>query len=157
MSTSALSLNTHAGSSRRASAPAAGFRGAEPYLAQSDLPGHVAPRRWWALAVCVGLAAVMVWAVAHFAAGASGVVPASDPGGAAVSSFAGRAGSPGVGASVLSPVAPVPSVYVVQPGDTVWSIARALHPHGDIAPLVAEISAANGGVSLDVGQRLVVP
>ena len=44
--------------------------------------------------------------------------------------------------------------YVVEPGDTVWSIAAALAPDADPRPLVDEIVDANGGASLDVGQRL---
>jgi Tfp pilus assembly protein FimV len=44
--------------------------------------------------------------------------------------------------------------YVVEPGDTVWSIAAALAPDADPRPLVDEIVEANGGASLDVGQRL---
>ena len=44
--------------------------------------------------------------------------------------------------------------YVVEPGDTVWSIAAALVPDADPRPLVDEIVEANGGARLDVGQRL---
>jgi len=44
--------------------------------------------------------------------------------------------------------------YVVEPGDTVWSIAAALAPDADPRPLVDEIVEANGGARLDVGQRL---
>lgn len=46
--------------------------------------------------------------------------------------------------------------YVVEPGDTVWSIAAALAPDADPRPLVDEIVEANGGARLDVGQRLVL-
>jgi LysM repeat protein len=47
--------------------------------------------------------------------------------------------------------------YVVQPGDTLWSIARSLQPDGDIRPLVRGLSAANGGATLAVGQVLALP
>ncbi len=47
--------------------------------------------------------------------------------------------------------------YVVQPGDTLWSIARSLQPDGDVRPLVRGLSAANGGAVLAVGQVLVLP
>jgi hypothetical protein len=46
--------------------------------------------------------------------------------------------------------------YVVQPGDTVWSIADALAPEADPRPLVDAIVEANGGAGLVVGQRLVL-
>ena len=46
---------------------------------------------------------------------------------------------------------------VVQPGDTLWSIARDLQPTGDVRPLVQRLSELNGGAALEVGQRLVLP
>jgi LysM repeat protein len=48
-------------------------------------------------------------------------------------------------------------VVVVQPGDTLWSVARALQPAGDVRPLVARLSRANGGSSVSAGDRLRVP
>jgi nucleoid-associated protein YgaU len=47
--------------------------------------------------------------------------------------------------------------YLVQPGDTLWSIARKLQPEGDVRALVHQLVDANGGADLDVGQRLVLP
>jgi Tfp pilus assembly protein FimV len=47
--------------------------------------------------------------------------------------------------------------YVVQPGDTIWSIARRLQPTGDVRALVDALVERNGGAALDVGQRLAVP
>ena len=47
-------------------------------------------------------------------------------------------------------------VYVVQPGDTMWSIASSL-TDGSIRGYVADLIALNGGASLDVGQLLVLP
>jgi hypothetical protein len=43
---------------------------------------------------------------------------------------------------------------VVQPGDTVWSIASSLAPGTDPRPLVDSIVDANGGSTLVAGQRL---
>ena len=47
-------------------------------------------------------------------------------------------------------------VYVVQPGDTLWSIARQLHPQDDPRPVVDQLASQVNG-SLQVGQRLVLP
>jgi LysM repeat protein len=49
------------------------------------------------------------------------------------------------------------ATYVVQPGDTLWSIARSLQPDGDVRPLVRGLGAANGGAALTVGQVLALP
>jgi LysM repeat protein len=48
-------------------------------------------------------------------------------------------------------------VVIVQPGDTLWSIARGLQPTGDIRPFVDRIAALNGGHSLTAGQTLQLP
>ncbi len=49
------------------------------------------------------------------------------------------------------------SVYVVQPGDTFWEIARRLDPAGDPRPLVARLVAAHGSPVLVPGERLALP
>jgi Tfp pilus assembly protein FimV len=83
-------------------------------------------------------------------------------------SLAGRAApsavttAPGDAVVVRQPAAygaagqPVPAraVYVVQPGDTIWSIARKLDPTGDTRAMVDHIVALNGGAALEPGQRL---
>jgi hypothetical protein len=48
-------------------------------------------------------------------------------------------------------------VHVVQPGDTLWSIARALEPNADVRLTVDRLVDLNGGAPLTVGQRLVLP
>ena len=48
-------------------------------------------------------------------------------------------------------------VYVVRPGDTVWSIARSLDPTGDVRPLVDGISSQLGGSQLYPGERITLP
>jgi hypothetical protein len=48
-------------------------------------------------------------------------------------------------------------VWVVQPGDTLWAIARRVQPSGDIRPLVDAMSAEVHGHPLQVGERLVLP
>ena len=45
-------------------------------------------------------------------------------------------------------------MYVVQPGDTVWTIAHRLDPTGDPRATVDRIVALNGGAALQPGQRL---
>ena len=45
---------------------------------------------------------------------------------------------------------------VVEPGDTVWSIAESLARDGDVRPVVDALVDANGGADLEVGDRLVI-
>lgn len=47
--------------------------------------------------------------------------------------------------------------YVVQPGDTLWTIARELQPHGDVRPLVTKLTAARQGAPLSAGERIALP
>ena len=58
-------------------------------------------------------------------------------------------------ASGMRPVAT--HTYVVQPGDTLWSLARRIQPSGDIRPLVDRLAAHHGGAALQPGDRIVVP
>lgn len=46
--------------------------------------------------------------------------------------------------------------YVVQPGDTLWSIAIQIAPGADPRPVVDALRAANGGPVLEVGTRLTL-
>lgn len=94
--------------------------------------GHSAARP----AVLVGLviALALVWSVAGWLAGpGSGVDP--------------------VGAGTTSAAR---TVVVVQPGDTLWSIAAEIDPGADVRATVDRLAERNGGTSLTVGQRLVV-
>ncbi|MGA2520805.1 MAG: LysM domain-containing protein [Acidimicrobiales bacterium] len=49
------------------------------------------------------------------------------------------------------------AAYVVQPGDTLWSIAVRLDPTGDPRPVVAQLAAEVGGDSVVPGERVVLP
>jgi Tfp pilus assembly protein FimV len=49
------------------------------------------------------------------------------------------------------------STYVVQPGDTFWSIARRMSPGGDPRPLVDRLVAEHGSAVLHVGERVTLP
>jgi hypothetical protein len=43
---------------------------------------------------------------------------------------------------------------IVQPGDTLWTIARRVQPAGDIRPLVSSIEAQRHGRPLQVGETI---
>jgi nucleoid-associated protein YgaU len=58
------------------------------------------------------------------------------------------------------PTRPVPVAavqYIIQPGDTLWAIARSVQPNGEIRPLVDRLSAATHRRPLQVGERIAVP
>jgi LysM repeat protein len=59
---------------------------------------------------------------------------------------------PGANAAVVTGA----HVYVVQPGDTLWSIARSLHPHGDLRVVVDRLEARTGGANLQPGQQVSI-
>jgi hypothetical protein len=48
-------------------------------------------------------------------------------------------------------------VHVVQPGDTLWTIARSLQPSGDVRRLVDALAAQRHGAALQVGERVALP
>jgi hypothetical protein len=48
-------------------------------------------------------------------------------------------------------------VYVVRRGDTLWSIARAVHPSGDVRPLVDRLASGRHGLPLHPGDRITIP
>ena len=51
-----------------------------------------------------------------------------------------------------------PVIYVVQPGDTLWSIAERVNPPGrDLRYTVDRLSEVTGGSLLHPGQRIVIP
>jgi hypothetical protein len=61
------------------------------------------------------------------------------------------------GAEAPATPRPVAEVsVVVEPGDTVWSIAESLSRGGDVRPVVDALVEANGGATLEVGDRLVL-
>ncbi|HEY3142902.1 MAG TPA: LysM domain-containing protein [Acidimicrobiales bacterium] len=91
-------------------------------------------RRLAVLMLLAGLivgSVALVNAMAH-GAGAPPVIPETDPG-------------PITG-----------DIYVVQPGDSLWSIAQRLAPGEDPRPIVDELRKRNGGIDLDVGDRVSV-
>ena len=48
-------------------------------------------------------------------------------------------------------------VHIVQPGDTLWTIARSLQPTGDVRRLVDALAAQRSGAALQVGERISLP
>jgi nucleoid-associated protein YgaU len=48
-------------------------------------------------------------------------------------------------------------VHVVQPGDTLWTIARRAQPTGDVRPLVQYLAELRRGAALQVGEKISVP
>jgi len=66
---------------------------------------------------------------------------------------AGALGGHGPAAAALRPH----QVYVVQPGDTLWSVAQRLDPAGDPRVLVSELTARLGSDRLVAGERLRLP
>jgi LysM repeat protein len=101
-----------------------------------------------ALLVLTALAVVLlVGAISTGLAGGghpSSAAGASSPTSAAAASAAGVA-------------APAGQVHVVQPGDTLWSIAAQLTPHSDLRRTVDRLVATNGTGPLTVGQHLRLP
>ena len=47
-------------------------------------------------------------------------------------------------------------MHVVQPGDTLWTIAATIDTDGDVRDTVDRLAATNGGSALEVGQRLII-
>jgi len=67
--------------------------------------------------------------------------------------FAAVGGGSGSADAASAGVQPVAD-YVVQPGDTLWSIAKSLQPDKDPRALVHRLTRQAGGSVLLIGQRL---
>jgi LysM domain len=55
------------------------------------------------------------------------------------------------------PVLVAAVLHVVQPGDTLWTIARAAQPNGEIRPLVDRLATQTHGRPLQAGDRIALP
>lgn len=105
-------------------------------------PGRVAQQAVYRRrrAVAAVLAAALLAVTLLLASAAVAGIAGGDP-----SSAAGES-SPAAGATV-----------VVQPGDTLWSIAAATQPGIDVRIAVDRLVALNGSAPLVAGQELVLP
>jgi LysM repeat protein len=96
---------------------------------------------WLVRLALVALVSVLAVAGLLLSAGTSGQGPVSGP-----------------AATVAVPAATDGSaaVHVVQPGDTLWSIAAAVAPGSDPRPIVDELARRSGGAGLQPGQRIAI-
>ena len=62
---------------------------------------------------------------------------------------------PATSAAVLPPAAA--DLYVVQAGDTMWSIGQRFHGHNSLADYVDALIDANGGTKIEVAQAIALP
>ena len=70
--------------------------------------------------------------------------------------LANRGGAP-ASTSAVRPATAAAAIYVVQPGDTLWSIAEEFHGEHGLSSYVDTLVAINHGTELTVGQRLALP
>ena len=61
-------------------------------------------------------------------------------------------------AAVAAPAAVVSGIqYIIQPGDTLWSLAERFHATKGIASYVDDLVEANGGATIQPGQLITLP
>jgi len=68
-----------------------------------------------------------------------------------LSALGGAASTPRGGAATAA------TVYVVQPGDTLWSIASRFDRGGDTRPLAEAIARETGSATVVPGERIAIP
>ncbi len=99
-------------------------------------------RRRLAVLLCAAVGLSLAWLGLHQLTGTPGDGPLT------------VAGRP---VSVLHPQLVSQTTDIVQPGDTLWSLARRAQPTGDIRPLVAQLDAQRDGRPLQVGESVAIP
>jgi len=119
--------------------------------------GHLRPDRavYMRRRLLVGLVFVALFTLVAFTASTvladRGAVPASSP--AIRPAPAGAISSP-----LLTPTVAATSTYLVQSGDTLWSIAEQFRGDRGMSSYVEALIAANGGATtLQIGQSLTLP
>jgi hypothetical protein len=101
-------------------------------------------RRRLLVLLVIALALVLLFGAGHVVA---------NRGGAPASASAIRPESP-----QAAPAAAVAGrIYVVQPGDTLWSIGERFHGSTPLVDYVDRLVAANGGATLQVAQPIPLP
>ena len=122
-------------------------RDLQPYVTVTARPSDsvVARRRLVVVGVLVALALAVVLLLAIEVR--PGGIPASAAG----------SGPASASQPAVLPAGVADRFYIVEAGDSLWSIARALAPFRDVRAYVDELEALNGGTSLQPGQRLVLP
>ena len=103
------------------------------------------------------LAAVLLVAVVAASALLAGAISARLAGGGHPSSAVGAPSPTPAAATGAAGVAAPGPVHVVQPGDTLWSIAAELAPGSDLRRTVDRLVELNGSGELTVGARLQLP
>ena len=71
--------------------------------------------------------------------------------------LANRGGAPASTSAVRPASVSSAASYVVQPGDTIWSIAQRFRGEGSQVRYVDALVAINGGSALQVGQVMTLP
>lgn len=114
----------------------------------TSAPRRHAPSVYWRRRMVVGFVAVFGLTVVWLAAVGAAAVASGGP-----ESTSGAADAVAADA-VVDGSSPAGPVYVVQPGDTLWSIAASLDLDGDIRAVVGELADRTGGAALQPGQRI---
>ncbi len=118
----------------------------QPYVVTRHFDPRLARRRITALGLLIALCVALSVAVFQFAVRPGGI-PASAAG----------SGPASASQSVVLPAGVADHFYIVEAGDSLWSIARAHAPHRDVRAYVDELEDLNGGTTIQPGQRLVLP
>ena len=116
-----------------------------PYIAAPDRAVYVRRR----------LAAVLLLALLFSLAFLGGRVVLDAPGGLPASTAV--RGQPAAAATAAATLARSGGTYVVQPGDSLWSIAARLEPGRDPRPLVDALAGSRGGAPLVPGEVINRP
>jgi hypothetical protein len=123
----------------------------QPYVVTRPADPRLVRRRITALGLLLALCVALSIAVLQFAVRPGGI-PASAAG----------SGPASASQSVVLPAGVADRFYadrfyIVEAGDSLWSIARAHAPHRDVRAYVEELDDLNGGTTIQPGQRLVLP